>query len=203
MLTAFKGIINPDVVLNIATGDKELTLKEEGTDSTIRKLHIQDVPENAFAFTLDYQPGKRKNRWFKQLSCYVDVDNKEGVNKGCDLVLLFPKPGENRWIVLIFDLKSKKPVIKKTEKQLLNSELYVRYLMTMAEHHYGVDANSVEYKRAIVTTKAKLSKNPTYPKDKKTSESSDQRNPVSESFHIKAVRVRRKEAHVHLGALLK
>lgn len=195
MLAAIKEIINPDVVLDITTGDKRLTLKEQGADSKLKKLHIQDVPADAFAFTLDHQPGKRDNRLFKQLSCYVDVGNDKGVNKGCDLILLVPQNG-NQWIVLIFDLKSDKPKIEATKKQLLNSELYVRYLMTMVKHHYDVDTNSVEYKRAIVTTAERsVRKTATYQPNERT--------PVRDSFHIKAVCVRREEAHVHLGALLK
>lgn len=84
MLEAFKELINPDVVLGIATFDKKLTLKEDGKDSKLKKLHIQDVPEGSFAFTLDHQPGGSDNKWFKQLSCYVNVSNDKGVNKGCD-----------------------------------------------------------------------------------------------------------------------
>ncbi len=104
MLAAVKEIINPDVVLNIATGDKRLTLKEQDAASKIKKLHIQLVPKNSFAFTLDHQPGGRNNRWFKQLSCYVDVSNDKGVNKGCDLILLIPgSGGQDQWIVLILD----------------------------------------------------------------------------------------------------
>ncbi|KPA17756.1 hypothetical protein MHK_002023 [Candidatus Magnetomorum sp. HK-1] len=87
MLAAIKEIISPDVVLNIATGDNILTIKEKSADAKIKKLRIENIPKNAFAFTLDHQPGKGQNRWFKQLSCYVNVSNNKGVNKGCDLVL--------------------------------------------------------------------------------------------------------------------
>jgi len=196
MLTAIKEIINPDVVLNIATGDKVLTLKEEGADSKVKKLHIQNVPENAFAFTLDYQPGGRNNRWFKQLSSYVDIRNSKGVNKGCDLVLLIPQL--NQQIILIFDLKSKKPNREAAKRQLTNSELYVRYLMTMVQAYYGIETNSIQYKRAIVTTAERrgIPKTAIYRPNEKTS--------VKNSFHIQTVRVNsKKEAHVYLNALLK
>jgi hypothetical protein len=38
MLEAFKELINPDVVLGIATFDKKLTVKEDGKDSKLKKL---------------------------------------------------------------------------------------------------------------------------------------------------------------------
>jgi len=107
MLNAIKDIINPDIVLNIETESNTLTLKESAPDSKIKKLHIKSVPENTFAFTLDYQPRGYANRFFKQLSCYVDIRNKKGINKGCDLVLVIPQT--NYYVVLLFELKSKKP----------------------------------------------------------------------------------------------
>jgi hypothetical protein len=194
MLTAIKEIVNPDVVLNIATGDKRLTLKEQAADSKIKKLHIENVPEDAFAFTLDYQPGKAKNRWFNQLSCYVNTSNNKGINKGCDLVLFVPQE-DNHFIVLIFDLKSKKPTKKDVEKQLLNSELYVRYLIAMIKHHYDVDTESVEYKRTIVTISKKINKRVVYMPNDKAS--------VINSFHTETVHIKRKEAKINLGALIK
>ncbi|KPA17757.1 hypothetical protein MHK_002024 [Candidatus Magnetomorum sp. HK-1] len=98
--------------------------------------------------------------------------------------------------MLIFDLKSEKPKIAHTEKQLLNSELYVRYLITMVKHHYDVDTDSVEYKRAIITIAKSVNKNATYSPNEKMSDMN--------SFLTKAVRVKsNKEATVNLGALLR
>ena len=195
MIAAIREIINPDVVLNITTGDQELVLKEPAPDSKIKRLRIKGVPESSFAFTLDHQP-KKNNRLYKQLSCYVDVSNQKGINKGCDLILLVPN--ENGFTVLLFDLKSKKIKVKDVEKQLLNSELYVRYLMAMVQNYYGIDINNIEYKRSIVTTSEKkgLSKSNTYqPNEKRRSD--------DVSFDTYPVRVHRKEAFVYLRALLK
>ncbi len=196
MLNSIKRLINPDVVLNIATGDNELMLKESSVESNIKRLHIKQVPANAFAFTLDHQPGGTANRCFKQLSCYVNSGNNKGVNKGCDLVLVIPKGIKT--IILIFDLKSKKPKQENTKKQLINSELYVRYLITMIKEYYGVDTNHICYKRAIVTTdeRRNMPKAMTYrPNEKKI---------LNNSFYTHPVKVNiQKEAYVCLGALLK
>lgn len=194
MLAALKEIVNPDVVLNIATGDRVLILKEDAPDSKIKKLYIKDVPENSF--TLDLQPGGAQNRWFQQLSCYVDIGNERGVNKGCDLVLLVPQC-ESQWVVLIFDLKSDKPRKGDTEKQLLNSELYVQYLMTMVRHHYGIDTSTIRFQRSIVTTnKHSVRQSSTY--------RPNQKKPERASYNTESVRVvGNKEAYINLGALLR
>ena len=150
MLAAIKEIINPDVVIESDIAKKELLLKEDGADSKIKKLYITNMPENAFAFTLDHQPGSAANRWFKQLSPYVDVSNDKGVNKGCDLIILWQEEGQ--LYALVFDLKSNKPRKEATKKQLNNSELFLNYLMAMVHLHYGVAIGTVQIKKAIGTT---------------------------------------------------
>lgn len=150
MLAAIKEIINPDVVIDRDTAKKELMLKEDGADSKISKLYITNIPDNAFAFTLDHQPGGKDNRWFKQLSPYVDVGNDKGVNKGCDLIVLWQEA--NVHTALVFDLKSDKPKVKATQKQLNNSELYLKYLLSMIAAHYGIATDGLVIKKAIVTT---------------------------------------------------
>ena len=143
MLAAFKEIINPDVIIDIATSDKLLILIENSPESKIRELHIQGVPENSFAFALEYRPPGKPQKWLKQLSYYVKSDNDIGVNKGCDLILLVPQKNDH-WVVLICELKSDKPKKGDTEKQLLNSELYIRYLMSMVNSYYQPKFNNAK-----------------------------------------------------------
>lgn len=171
-----------------------MTIKEDGADSKIKKLSIKGIPNNTFAFTLDYQPGGKDNRYFKQLSCYISAACDSGVNKGCDLVVI-TELKEGVYDVLIFDLKSDKPRKEATEKQLLNSELYVKYLMTMLESHCGVDISNINYRRAIVTTDTRaVRKNPTYRPNKRAASET--------SYKIKNVTVNKaKESCVHYGAL--
>lgn len=168
MLAAIREIINPNVVIAHDMAKKELMLKEDGSDSKINKLYITNVPDEFVAFTLDHQPGGSDNRWFKQLSPYVDAGNNKGVNKGCDLIVLWQV--NDRYIALIFDLKSNNPKPGATQKQLDNSELFLRYLLEMAKHHYQVDINNIEFKKAIVTTDEKgIRKGATYRPNNKPS----------------------------------
>lgn len=150
MLAAMKEMMNPEVVIACDLAKKELLLKEEGADSRIKKLYITHMPDNALAFTLDYQPGGNANRWFKQLSPYIDASNNKGVNKGCDLIVLWQE-GEQSF-ALIFDLKSDKPRPEVTSKQLNNSELFLRYLLSMLNMHYGICTETIQIKKAIGTT---------------------------------------------------
>lgn len=160
MLAAMKEIINPDVVIHYDTANKQLKLKEDGADSKVATLYIEHIPDNALAFTLDYQPKKDKQK-YKQLSLYVKSTNGVGVNQGCDLIILWQDTEQKR--ALVFDLKSDRLKPKDNQTQLDNSELFLKYLLSMAEVHYGIDANGMEIDKAIVTTNARnLRKRTTY-----------------------------------------
>jgi hypothetical protein len=187
MLEAIKDIINPDVILNICTGEKILTVKEDHQDSKIKKLHIHGIPEDAFAFTLDYQPQKDK-KCFQQLSCYLNKENQEGINKSCDLVLFLPSSFQ----ILICDLKSDRIKKEDCDQQLLNSELYIRYLLSMLQEYYDVDTGKIKFKRVIITTKPNPNKNSVYPPNKKK----------SETFNLVSVSPIHDEAFVYLRQLL-
>lgn len=152
MLAAMKEIINPDVVLNYDTAKKQLKLKEDGADSKVAELYIEHIPENALAFTLDYQP-KRDKQKYKQLSLYVNSTNNMGVNKGCDLIIVWQEAEQKR--ALVFDLKSDRLKPQDNQKQLDNSELFLKYLLSMTALHYGINVEGLEIDKAIVTTNAR------------------------------------------------
>ncbi len=156
MLSAMKEIINPDVLIHPDFVNKELLLKEDSTESKIKKLYITKIPDNAIAFTLDHQPGGRDNRWFKQLSPYIDASNDKGVNKRCDLILLWQE--DDQYYALIFDLKSDRPKAEATQKQLDNSALYLKYLLSMITLHYGIETNHVQILKAIGTTDSRAAR---------------------------------------------
>lgn len=168
MLEAMKKIINPDVVINYDSAKKQLKLKEDGADSKVAELYIEHIPGNALAFTLDYQPQKDKQK-FKQLSLYVNSTNDVGVNKGCDLIILWQDTKHKR--ALVFDLKSDKPKAQMTQKQLDNSELFLKYLLSMAAVHYRIDTDGIKIDKAIVTTNARnMRKRTTYQPNAETAQ---------------------------------
>lgn len=195
LVDAIREIINPDVILEINTGEKILTLKEDSLDSSIRKLYIQNIPENTIAFTLDYQP-KQDKKCYQQLSCYLHKSNDKGINKGCDLLLFTPYKKD--FIILIIDLKSKRIKKESIEKQLHNSELYIRYLMTMVENYYFINTNSIKYKKVIINTKERK------PSSKRGTYQPNNKPYLKEPFYIETVEVnQKKEAYIYLNQLLK
>ena len=160
MLDTMKQIINPNVVINYETDRQQLILEEKDAASKVKALYIGHIPHNALAFTLDYQPNKDKQK-FKQLSLYVNAKNDNGVNKGCDLIILWQKNDKKG--ALILDLKSDRPKKEATQKQLDNSELFLKYLLSMASAHYGVSTDNIEINKAIVTTNTRnINKRVTY-----------------------------------------
>ena len=111
MINAIKKIIDERVNVKIikTKNDFELILKEGDPGSDIDELRITNIPEDSFAFTLDYTStiGSRKRiRLFRKLSCYINSNNDDGVNKSCDLVIVTRI--NNRVNVIVLDLKSKK-----------------------------------------------------------------------------------------------
>ena len=161
MLVEMKEVINPSVIIEADAANKEILLREDGVDSKIKKLYITHVPDNAVAFTLDHQPGGRDNRWFQQLSPYVNVSNKSGVNKRCDIIIIWQD--SDRYFALVVDLKSDRPRPKETKKQLDNSELFLKYLLSMLSLHYEIATDTIEIKKAIASTDSRaIRKSPTY-----------------------------------------
>lgn len=205
LLDALKKIVNEEVVIEIATvdenyksGNGKLTIREDAARSRLDKLTISGIPACSFAFTLDYQPKDGRDNLFKQLSCYVHPGNREGANKGCDLVLFVFE--NDQWKVFILDLKSDKPKESDAEKQLLNSELYVRYLLSMVQHYYEFDKGIDDFKyQQIIITTSKGRKGPTY------SPSSPSRYKYEEkkkrSFRIREATVKGKEGTIMFGKL--
>jgi len=163
MLDELKEVINPDIIIPYDDTNRRLLIKEDGADSKLKKLYIDYVPVNSLAFTLDHQPGGHENLRFKQLSSYVNIANNKGVNKGCDLVIVWKDEELEQINVLIFDLKSDKPKASETKKQLNNSEVFVKYLLEMTAVHYSLNLGKVKFKQAIATTDSRaLRKGVTY-----------------------------------------
>lgn len=190
MLKAIGNMLDTRVHSTICTGDQTLTVKESESLSKIKKLHIQGIPENAFAFTLDYKA--KNSHCFQQLSCYLNKKT-EKINKGCDLVLMVSS--ENKIVqIVILDLKSDRLNKEDVKQQLVNSELYVRYLLSMAKEFYPVDVEEYNFIKVIVTTSNRHTKKATTYRP----------NEFKKSDHFKSVFVQPKneEAYVYLNQLL-
>ena len=159
MISTIKKIIDDRVKIEIikTVNDFELILKEDSSESDISELKIINIPEDSFAFTLDYtsQTGALKNvRLFKKLSCYVSSENKDGINKSCDLVIVTKR--NNVINVIVMDLKSKKTSGRRPTIQIENSILFLNYIFSLVKYHYSKDVDislyDIKYIKALITT---------------------------------------------------
>jgi hypothetical protein len=195
MLRALSSIIFPEVVLTVAestAGQGVLILKEDDDASKIKKLKIMDVGEKSFAFTLDHKVNKtdKKVPCFKQLSSYFHPENDVGINKGCDLVLF--TQFRDVWYALVLDMKSDRPDRAATERQLQNSELFAKYVCSLANAYYP-DAESLAFRYMKTYTTTNMRKNGVYQARKQ---------PSVECLSVSVEVNDHQEASVHLGKLL-
>lgn len=190
-----KEIINSSVQLQHDQARSILTLEENDPSSKLEKLYITQFPSNGFAFTLDHKVEKGRNKFcFQQLSAYVESTNGIGINKSCDLIVIWEQKGQ--LFALVFDLKSNKPNVKDTEKQLRNSELFLKYLFSIAESFYNVNTTITIKKTIAVTDNRAVRKGSSYAPN---GESSSTNN-----YHIEALTIcANREAYVSFKQLIR
>jgi hypothetical protein len=108
---------------------------------------------------------------------------------------------DNNWKILIFDLKSDKPKVKDTNAQLLNSELFVRYLLLILKEYCKIEVNNPEFKKAIGTTKERYpDKSTSYRPNSNKKESMMNTPPQFKRVYIRLING--DEGYIHLNELL-
>jgi len=159
MVSNLDKIINTKVIIPVTktVNSSFINLKEDDIASKIKELRISDIPDGSIAFTLDFneEPAKEggDGRAFKKLSPYLSPDNKDGINKSCDLVIVTPlvKANDKKLNVIVLDLKSDR-VGSRGEIQIENSILFIKYLLSILEYHYKEQYNNITFFKRLVTT---------------------------------------------------
>lgn len=159
---SIKKIIDPRVSIPLITlkDDCEIALTESDPASHISKLVIKNVPDNSFAFTLDYNEtsGKKgiESRIFRKLSPYLCSSNDIGINKSCDLVIMTPRISqENHELdIVVLDLKPS-TTGGRAEIQIENSILFINYIINLSNHFYGEEFRKIKFFKKLITTAAK------------------------------------------------
>lgn len=163
-----------DITLDINTGSNELIVKETATGAILKKLLITGLPDDAFAFELDHRPNnalkKKYKNAFNQLSCLV-CDGHDYANKKCDFILLVQEAGA--FEVIIADMKSKSPDRAKSKKQLRNSELFFKYLLSLVQEYHKPDLATPIVHKIVFYVPNRPNKPVTYQKNAKRYEISD------------------------------
>jgi len=153
---SIKKIIDPRVSIPVITlkDDCELILTESDPASHISKLIIKNIPDDSFAFTLDYNPTSDvDSRKFKKLSPYLCSSNNIGINKSCDLVIMTPKVTQEmpNLDVIVLDLKSS-TTGERAKIQLENSILFIDYIINISDHFYGKEFKKIRFFKKLITT---------------------------------------------------
>lgn len=138
MKAALQQLVCPEVVLPVSP-DKSVTVTETGAQAKLKQLTIKGLPDDAFVFELDHEPGRTALPGsFSQLSPYINRSH-DRANKSCDLVIVVPN-GEHAKVILA-DLKSTKPATGKCVSQLLNSKFFLEYVFRLLAEYHGIRAN--------------------------------------------------------------
>lgn len=129
-----------------------VTLKESGHNSDIKELVIKNLPSDSFVFTLDHKDPQCSH--FDQLSIYLNKNDAK-INKSCDFVIAYISNSKIR--ILIGDIKSKKLDKTKIRCQLLNSKVFLEYLISLLRNHNADNQGNlyvfdVEFEYVIVHT---------------------------------------------------
>ncbi|HDU8042931.1 TPA: hypothetical protein RGJ92_004155 [Cronobacter sakazakii] len=133
-----------------------LVLVEDGRLSAIKKLFLLDLPINSYAISLDILCNKfneNEKIQFSRLNHYLDKANSTGINKRCDLVLFTENNGNES--VYIFDLKSADPDPEDVCMQLMNSEIYIKYILELAKFFNKKNISGISFFKVVGTTRVR------------------------------------------------
>lgn len=162
MINIITSIFNPKVVVELHNDageeSKFLQITEDGEYSDIKRLFVRNLPNDCFAISLDVPQKKLDDNdkiAYSRLNHYFNKTNSSGLNKKCDLII-FANIDDNEYIV-IFDLKSKDPNPEASAKQLMSSEVYVRYVLDVATTFYEFDKSNVKLLKIIGSTRIRKS----------------------------------------------
>jgi hypothetical protein len=146
-------LINPKLRLEIK--DNQVTLSEKQTEEdTLQKVTISQIPENVFFFKMDQEivrvcKNEKNcvgNDTMEQCqNCFLNDENDK-INKRCDYIIFYYK---NSKLYLFFgEFKSKGLEPIQYETQLINTKLFVDYLLILFKRFYkneNIEIKQVTY----------------------------------------------------------
>ncbi|POE38582.1 hypothetical protein [Pectobacterium odoriferum] len=160
MLEFLPNVLSRKIIFTLSKAETEdsssIIIREDGVSSEIKELTIKEIPDNSVAFTLDFSEKKSSDTeksYFSQLSPYFDKGNGCGINKSCDLVII--TQSNEKFIILIFDQKSRSPDLDLANIQLENSKIFITYIISLIRFFYNEDIReeNLVFKKAIGTTR--------------------------------------------------
>lgn len=110
-----------------------LELVEEGKDATLKRLKLTHINDTDTCITFDIAGNKK----FKTFSPYLKSSKGHSFNKRCDFIIA--RKERDKWVVYFGDLKSTRVEPGNILKQLLASQLFFDYILSIIKLEFGDD----------------------------------------------------------------
>ncbi|GKV95436.1 hypothetical protein H2Y56_00480 [Pectobacterium aroidearum] len=159
LIDSVSSIFSRKIAIDIQNGENNiqfLVVVEDAALSAIKRLHLENLPTNSYAVSLDVsitQFSENEKIQFSRLNHYLNKSNDLGINKKCDLVLFTEEQEGER--IYIFDLKSSDPDPNDVCNQLANSEIYIKYILELVSFFYKHDTSTVPILKVIGVTRTR------------------------------------------------
>jgi hypothetical protein len=127
-----QNLINPELALTVKSN--AVTLEEAQTEKyALREVTVHGLPNNVFVFSTDKKITVSTERWEKKRNQFLNNENDK-IHKTCDAVIFHY---DDSYLDIVFcELKSTNPEPIQYETQLINTKLFVDYLVTLFNQFY-------------------------------------------------------------------
>ncbi len=127
-----QNLVNPELWLKVE--NNAVTLEESQTESdTLREVTLRDLPNNVFAFSPDKWVKINADKWKQSRNQLLNSENDK-INKNGDAVIIHYDG--NQLNIACCELKSKNPTPIQYETQLINTKLFIDYLVALFNTFY-------------------------------------------------------------------
>lgn len=135
-------------------GIASIDIREAADDAKLKKLCLRGVPRWAYVVDMDAATCSHRSptHRFPQLSAHV-CRTLPAVNKVCDAALV--EEDDDIIRIALLDLKSCKPKFSEARDQLVNTQLFIDYLMSVIRWRHGEPRRVHTGKHLVMTGQAK------------------------------------------------
>lgn len=134
----FHNLINEFLCEQINEKSVLLEEKNNTTTNTLQNIGVSNLPDNVFVISLDKKVEYRK-KYKQQFNNLLNNKKPNGkyINKSCDGVFISYEDTANCVDLIFCELKSEDPKANTYEYQLINSKLFVDYVINLYNCFYN------------------------------------------------------------------
>lgn len=137
-------MLHKEIILpRIGTDATEIIEPKNDNESDLVKLIIKGLYVDSVEIKID-QPSTQLIEEFgengsRRLSCMVD-DDENKADKKCDIIIIDP-PNNQGDRIMIGELKTKINKYSNFKTKLINSRIFIEYILALIKEHYGKESN--------------------------------------------------------------